>query len=190
MGAASALSILVTNRLDEMLPFRAAHGTPAIGGIASILLIYLVLAATAFLVKDSPGSRRPAPRRNGLGSWIFLALKIGLAIPILHCTLIAVIVVNVPFLSLGFYAVCFLVFRWIFSDQRRRCPVCRRLLGEATRIGTPSKTFLQWYGAESMCGRGHGSLYASEISASYSEEPKWLDLDESVKALCSEGAGL
>jgi hypothetical protein len=188
LGVLSGASILITTRLERMLPFRVTDGMSATGGIADMLFFYLVLAATAFIIKDSPGNRRPIPRPNTARSWVFLCLKIGLVLPILQCTLIAVVVVNVPPLSLAFYAACVLLFRWIFTDQRRRCPVCLRLLTDPIRIGTPSQTFLEWYGAESICARGHGLLHSPEISASYSREHKWLDLDHSWRALGSAGA--
>ncbi len=47
----------------------------------------------------------------------------------------------------------------MITDQQRRCPVCLRLLTNPVRIGTPSRTFLEWYGAESTCSRGHGLLH-------------------------------
>ena len=46
--------------------------------------------------------------------------------------------------------------------------MCLRLLTDPVRIGSPSQTFLEWYGRKSMCARGHGLLQAPEISASYS----------------------
>jgi hypothetical protein len=188
LGAISAVSILITDGLEGMLPFRAANGMSPGGGIADMLFFYLLLVATAFIIKDSPGNRRPIPRPNTARTWLFLCLKLGLALPILQCTIVAVVVVNVAPLSLGFYAACVLLFRWIFTDQRRRCPVCLRLLTDPIRIGTPSQTFLQWYGSESICARGHGLLHSPEISASYSREHKWLDLDDSWRALRSAGA--
>jgi hypothetical protein len=67
-------------------------------------------------------------------------------------------------------------------DQRRRCPVCLRTLTDPVRIGSPSQTFLDWYGGESMCSRGHGLLQVSEISNSCSGN-EWLNLDPSWSGL-------
>ena len=75
-------------------------------------------------------------------------------------------------------------------DQRRRCPVCLRLLTEPVRIGSASQTFLEWYGVESTCSRGHGLLQISEVPASYSGKPEWLALDDSWKSLFSGTAGV
>jgi hypothetical protein len=72
-----------------------------------------------------------------------------------------------------------LLLRWVLIDQRRRCPVCLRLLSDPVRIGAPSQTFLDWYGGESMCPRGHGLLQVPETSTSHSGARQWLDLDAS-----------
>ncbi|MBV9266083.1 MAG: hypothetical protein JO061_07940 [Acidobacteriaceae bacterium] len=189
LGTLSVPSIWITNRLEGMLPFRVVHGMSAVAGLCDVLFFYLILAAVAFIIRDSPGNRRPVPRPNTARSWVFLGVKIGLVLPILHCAMVAIVVVNLPPLSLAFFAGCVLLFRWIFADQLRRCPVCLRLLNETVRIGTPAQTFLSWYGGESMCARGHGFLHAPGAPATYSREPKWIDLNDSWRALQSKAAG-
>ena len=87
------------------------------------------------------------------------------------------------FAGLGFDAAVILALRWVITDQQRRCPVCLRLLTDPVRIGTPSRTFLEWYGAESTCPRGHGLLHVSEMSSGYSARPEWLGLDDSWSGL-------
>jgi hypothetical protein len=73
-------------------------------------------------------------------------------------------------------------FRWILIDQRRRCPVCLRVLTNPTTIGEPSRTLLEWYGTELICTKGHGLLHVPEIRNSYSEQ-RWLRLDSSWSSL-------
>jgi hypothetical protein len=74
-------------------------------------------------------------------------------------------------------------------DQRGRCPVCLRLLTDSVRIGSPSQTFLAWYGAESICARGHGVLHNPElVNGCYCKE--WLNLDGSWSSLFVEAAGV
>jgi len=73
-------------------------------------------------------------------------------------------------------------FRWVLVDQRRRCPVCLRVLTNPTPIGEPSRTLLEWYGTELVCTRGHGLLHVPEIRNSYSEQ-RWLRLDSSWSSL-------
>jgi hypothetical protein len=71
-----------------------------------------------------------------------------------------------------------LALRWVITDQQRRCPMCLRLLTDPILIGTSSRTFLEWYGAESACPHGHGLLLTSEIPSTWSK-PQWIVLDDS-----------
>jgi hypothetical protein len=125
----------------------------------------------------------PWPRRLRRG--IFLAMKIALVQPMVVCLLFVVLIV--PGAVAGFYPAVILVLRWVITDQQRRCPVCLRLLTAPIHIGTPSRTFLEWYGAESACSHGHGLLHISENTFSYSRKPQWLSLDDSWRDLFAEG---
>jgi len=69
--------------------------------------------------------------------------------------------------------------RWILSDQRKRCPVCLRLLANPVRIGEPSRILLEWHGTELMCVRGHGLLYVPEWPAIWSSRQRWVELGAS-----------
>jgi hypothetical protein len=92
--------------------------------------------------------------------------------------------------QLGIFSMWLLALRWALIDQRQRCPVCLRLLNNPVRIGTPSQTFLEWYGVESTCSRGHGLLHVPEIPSSYSGNSTWLRLGSSWSGLFSEVAGV
>jgi len=109
---------------------------------------------------------------------IFLILKIALVQPILLCGVVVQMSI-LPSWGIAIYAMGVLVLRWVISDQQQRCPVCLRSLTAPIRIGNPSRTFLDWYGAESACLQGHGLLHVSETTFSYSREPLWLGLDDS-----------
>ena len=78
---------------------------------------------------------------------------------------------------------CILAFRWILIDQRRRCPVCLRLLSEPVRVGQASMSFLGWSGTELMCARGHGLLHVPEFPTSWFSTQRWLYLDASWSGL-------
>jgi hypothetical protein len=119
--------------------------------------------------------------RSRLQLGIFFALKIMLLQPMLLCGLILQILMGrLGGLSiLAFYGAFIFALRWVITDQQERCPLCLRLLTGPVRIGTPSQTFLEWYGAESICPRGHGLLHVSEPAFSFSLNPKWLNLDNS-----------
>jgi hypothetical protein len=155
------------------------------GCVAMLLLSALALPVIR-LAMGPHASRYPLPWRSRLRRGIFLALKIALIQPMMLGGFVAVCampIANMPF------SVCWiLAIRWALIDQRDRCPVCLRLLTTPVRIGSASQTFLEWYGAESVCSRGHGLLHTWEMHASYSGKPEWLALDDSWKSLFSEAA--
>ena len=188
LGPLAAVSIVIAARLARMLPFPEAQGTTGLDGFAGVLMIHALLGAAACAVGDSgPYGRAIHGTPRG---WLFLALKIVFLLPILQCGFLAIVVADLRFLPVPLFAVCILAFRWVFADQRRRCPVCLRLLSTPVRIGTSSNTFLEWYGAESVCSRGHGLLHVPEISARYCQEQRWLTLDPSWQQLFSDATGI
>ena len=154
--------------------------------IAMLSFSCLLLPGT-FAVWRTPANRHPTSWQSKLRSGIFLALKIALVQPIMLCGLMFwVLIAPVAlFGPLGMCATLIVVLRWVITDQQSRCPVCLRLLTQPVRIGAPSKTFLEWYGAESTCSRGHGLLHVSEISGSYSRKAQWLGLGDSWSDLFS-----
>jgi hypothetical protein len=149
------------------------------------MLLLSGLALPAIRLAIGPGANRcPIPWPGRLRRGIFLALKIALLQPILFGGFVVVLpILSVPIANLGSIASWTLAFRWVLIDQQRRCPVCLRLLTEPVRIGSASQTFLEWYGAESTCSRGHGLLHISEMPASYSAKPEWLRLGDSWRSL-------
>ena len=85
----------------------------------------------------------------------------------------------------GFIVSSVVAMRWALADQRRRCPVCLRVLSNPTRIGGPSHVFLEWYGTELICVQGHGLLYVPEIPTSCYSTQRWQYLDPSWSTLFS-----
>jgi hypothetical protein len=90
--------------------------------------------------------------------------------------------VSGAFLDIAFLA-GFFATRWLFADQKRRCPVCLCVLGNPVRIGDSSRILLEWHGRESMCPRGHGLLYDPEWPALWSGGQRWDDLGPSWSGL-------
>jgi hypothetical protein len=122
------------------------------------------------------------PRRVGPRRGLFLAAKILLVLPIVVFgsldlgslgSSVSPLVVHMAFLGSLFAG------RWILADQRRRCPVCLRLLANPVRMGEPSRILLEWHGTELMCLRGHGMLYVPEWPAIWSGRQRWMDLGPS-----------
>lgn len=120
--------------------------------------------------------------------WIFLAAKVALVLPIVLCgsvalTQIAGVIEAQPQAAIVCY---FFAFRWVLKDQRRRCPVCLRLLANPVRIGQSSRFLLDWNGTELMCEQGHGLLYIPGTPSTFSGQ-RWLYLDPSWRSLFLRG---
>jgi hypothetical protein len=139
----------------------------------ALLITFLVLPAiTSLRLGEYPANSHSPPLATRLRRWLFFAIKIGLIIQILSCTS-----VSSKWIQPYVWVFYLFAFRWALIDQRQRCPVCLRLLTNPTRIGGASQTFLEWYGIELMCAKGHGLLYVPEIRTSCYSTQRWLYLD-------------
>jgi hypothetical protein len=149
------------------------------------LISFLILPVTTPLaLGEYPANRYSPSGAIRLRRWIFLAIKIALLLPIVFCgTLDLASIVSGAFQPHGFLVGLIVALRWALMDQRQRCPVCLRLLGNPTRIGGASHTFLEWYGTELICAQGHGLLYVPEISTSCYSTQRWQYLDASWSSL-------
>jgi hypothetical protein len=146
-----------------------------VGPIFEILLgiaLLLVPAAASLTLSEFPAGRHARPWLAHIRWWTFLAAKIGLLLPTAFFGIVALGVA--PGAPQGILFALILAFRWVLYDQRRRCPVCLRLLSHPVRIGEASHTFLDWYGTELICARGHGFLHVPEIRTSCYAQPRWL----------------
>jgi hypothetical protein len=65
---------------------------------------------------------------------------------------------------------------WVFDDQRRRCPVCLRLLARPVTMGSWSSMF-EPVTTEFLCDEGHGALSLAE--SEIGEGDRWVSLDAS-----------
>jgi hypothetical protein len=128
-------------------------------------------------LEEYPANRHAQRGVVRLGPWVFLAVK-----SVLLGLICAFGTIDLGGVVLFFYVVAF---RWAIADQRERCPVCLRRLTNPTRIGEPSHTFLEWYGTELMCAKGHGLLHVPEIRSSSYSADRWLALDPSWSSLFS-----
>jgi hypothetical protein len=148
---------------------------PLAGFLLVIAMSGLLLPATTSL------SLGEYPAKSGLRRWIFLASKLALILVMVYCGALQVAYKGVP--VHGLLVGCILAFRWAVVDQRQRCPVCLRLLTNPVRVGQPSQTFLEWYGTEFICSRGHGFLHVPEIATSCYGAQRWLRLHGSWRGL-------
>lgn len=148
------------------------------------MLAVLALPATIPLaLGDYPSGRGAQPRWARLRRWTFFTAKFALILPTAY------------FLSLDFahflpgvqipvsLAALLFAFRWALRDQRKRCPVCLRILTNPARVGQPSWNFLARNGTELMCEAGHGLLHVPELATSWFSTQRWLYLDPSWESL-------
>lgn len=155
-----------------------AHRPMLVGNFLMMIMALLVLPTTTSIELGE------YPRTKPLRRWIFLAVKFVLVIPIVFfgtfqlVSLLSTEPVH-GHVTLVSYV---LAFRWILTDQRRRCPVCLRLVVKPVRIGCSSRTFLEWYGAEFVCLKGHGTLQVPEITSNYTTQ-RWQYFDPSWSSL-------
>jgi len=166
-------------------------GANAAGALRSVPL-YALFTGMALLILPSSTPLSLGDYSAGgrqVPWWSFLAAKIVLVLAIVFFATTALI--GTPVANLRPHAIIpgsMIAFRWLLADQRRRCPVCLRRLRHPAGIGSASHTFLEWYGTELACPRGHGLLHVSEIGSADCYQPqRWLPLDASWRGLFVRG---
>lgn len=154
-----------------------------------VLFSCLILQATGPLLIGEALRRGNISSAANLWRLLFLSAKIALIFMVVYFGSFYVVYDGTSAISgLRIHILlwgCAFALRWALNDQRNRCPVCLRLLSHPTRIGAPSNTFLEWYGTELLCSRGHGLMHVPEIRTSCYGSQQWLDLDASWRGLFS-----
>jgi hypothetical protein len=156
-----------------------------------ILAIAALPATTPVPLGEYPSHSNPSSQSASYLRWVFLVAKLALVVSAVCFWSIAIAYcVNPVGSSFSIYiliALSFtgflLAFRWAWQDQRRRCPVCLRLLSNPARVGQASRNFLAWNGTEWICSQGHGLLHVPELSTSWRSSQCWLYLDPSWRSL-------
>lgn len=136
------------------------------------MALLILSATTSFHLGEYPGlARSPRFRR-----WLFLCAKLALVVPIVifGSVCLAPILGRTGLEAHAALVGHVLALRWVLTDQRRRCPVCLRLLSHPVRMGQASQTFLEWYGTELICTHGHGLLHVPEIPTISFRTQRWL----------------
>ena len=180
----------------ECIPVSYISGQPISIFLFALLAACMALPATTALRLGEYADRREHLGRAGhLRRWSFLFVKVVLVVLIVAFWSFALAYADAPVgstaslcLQLGtaFPALLF-AFRWTFHDQRRRCPVCLRLLSNPARVGQPSWNFLAWCGTEWVCQSGHGLLHIPELPTCWFSAQRWLQLDPSWASLFPAG---
>jgi hypothetical protein len=176
------------------ISLRYLLGQPLANVLLVLFLACIALPATLPLsLSEAPVRRGPLPRGTFLRRTAFLAARLVLVTALVLLSSIALTWApgfsrNTAFLVQFLTGVPTLLFafRWIFHDQRRRCPQCLRLLSNPARVGQASCNFLAWNGTELLCVRGHGLLHIPELPTSWFSTQRWLALDSSWLCLFAE----
>ena len=138
--------------------------------------LLVLLALNPLTLGEYPANRSVSSLLTRLRRWLFLAVKILLLVPIPLFVCIVLLPLFPPAPCIVFFGWIF-GFRWILADQRQRCPICLHLLSDSTPVGNAAQLVLGSYGAELVCARGHGSLYAPNIPTSWCSSQRWQHLD-------------
>jgi hypothetical protein len=155
----------------------------------AVLAFLLVPVTTRFYAGEYAASRYAPGGFTRIRRWVFFAAKVALLVVIVPCGCLDLGGVSfLRFLPTGILFAYIFAFRWAIADQRERCPVCLRRLTNPTRIGEASHAFLEWYGTEFICARGHGLLHVPEIPTSCYSASRWQYLDPSWSSLPSAPA--
>lgn len=168
LGAFACLAALA------FLPCRMAPVSGPSGG--QLFLGLLPFCAASALVMALTGSLPGEYRhhRNRAGRWSFFLAKIALLIFAIAfgASAIPVFYLRVDAAMAG----TAIAVRWSMMDQRRRCPVCLRILDNPVRMGNHSRILLEWNGTELLCLRGHGVMHVPERPAIWFTRQRWLPL--------------
>jgi len=179
---------------DDLLGISLGEGTPEPWPVFlfTVLLAFLALPAvtSVSLGEYSVCSQRPSWSKK-LCSWGFLIAKIALLLAIVNfvsldlayarTTLASTQAVYIQLVSS--FSLCLFGLRWVFKDQRQRCPVCLRRVEHPAQVGLASRTFLAWNGTELVCMGGHTLLHVPGLPTSWFSTQRWLYLDTSWEFL-------
>ncbi len=126
-----------------------------------IVAVITLPATTALPLGEYPRRSGRLPWAVSGRRWLFLLSKVSLVVPLV-CLSSLDVAYGIPSLSststqyiqlaLSYFGFLF-AFRWILEDQRKRCPVCLRVLSNPARVGEASTKFsgLERYRAD-LCG--------------------------------------
>jgi len=151
----------------------------ALPHILVLLMSLLVLpVATSLDLGEYPPNNRSL--FSLVKRWAFFAAKTAFLLDTILCAVLTLDSIGLaPIMGHLLVTGYILSFRWAIADQRRRCPVCLYTLTNPVRIGQSSQMFLDWYGTELICAKGHGVLQVPEIPTSCYRSQRWLSFDVS-----------
>ena len=133
--------------------WRSGPGLPFSIFLFTLIVALITLPATTALpLGEYPRHSGRLPWAVRARRWIFLSSKVALVVPLVYFTSVDVaygvhpsvrLLHNISSWRLSFFGFLF-AFRWILQDQRKRCPVCLRVLSNPARVGKLHET--SWHG--------------------------------------------
>jgi hypothetical protein len=145
-------------------------GGRGLSGVLPFCVLYTPVAA--FAGNTLPGEY---PRhRNWAGRWSFFLAKLALLVVAIAFGTSVIREIGLRMDVALFCAAA--AIHWALNDQRRRCPVCLRILDHPVRMGNHSRILLEWNGTELLCPRGHGVMHVPERPAIWFSRQRWLPL--------------
>lgn len=193
LAALSALSMIITLLL--WLGNRDSASSPDFYYQTHVAFLFVFIfpccvlpAITSLSLGEFPPHSRLGVLDGRLQRWIFLFGKVALILLMVYCGVVILACNGLSFIPpplqitglLWGYA---FALRWALNDQRRRCPVCLRLLTQPVWVGERSRYFLELNCTGSMCPEGHGLLYVPESPTTWFGTQRWLCLDSSCRGL-------
>ncbi len=164
----------------------------AFGSVPSHPFVPYLFGLAFALICGAALVSRGLPRPSGRGwfYWTYLAAKTGFAILIptllwVELSQRAGVVTSVMtvrvllagiLLPITYLLATACALRWIFADQRLRCPVCMQLLSMPVTLGSWG-SILDPASTEMLCDSGHGTLQVPD--AADGQPDRWTNLDPS-----------
>jgi hypothetical protein len=139
--------------------------------------------------RQHPGARGMLSTRAKwnlfLATKVMLTLALGFLASLVATGLVRMLVGRYSdWFELALYALVVTIgMRWALLNQEQRCQKCLRMLSQPTRVGPPSRNFLEWSGTELVCADGHGLLHVAEMQGSWCWYDLWVELDPSWSGL-------
>jgi hypothetical protein len=172
----AALNIFLHGGLPEFLTAIVRQSARFL--VAAPLVIFV---ASALAPAGPAGGDSREPTAHWVRRQAFLNAKVVLLLLLaffLSGDLCQPIFQTFPLTSECLQVLCFVFFgllalRWAFEDQSLRCNHCLSLLSEPSRVGLPTRNWLEWNGVKLACRHGHGSLSISELETSWSRSSTW-----------------
>ena len=139
-------------------------------------------AVTTLRLGGDSGSSSLSSRLSRFRGLVFFLLKVVLVSPLVYFAALDLGYLFAPsgncFIQVTASLAGFVLsLRWVFNDQRKRCPTCLYRLDSPIRMGRPSWILLDWNRLEYLCPKGHGFLHVPAESVSGSFGQTWTSMD-------------